>query len=199
MVVGDIAGFVAAGVALLISPGPATLSMAAAAAAYGPRVAWSYYFGLLGGLVFVVTCVTAGVITAIATIPYAAEGLTIFAVAYIAYLAFRIATAPPVGEARPGTRTPGFFSAAILNITNVKAYAAFTALFASFDLVPGDPFLSGALKCALAFTIVATGNMVWLLTGTALQRFFRDPKTSRIINISFAILLIGSVAMTLVI
>jgi len=199
MIIGDVAGFAAAGVALLTSPGPATLSMAATSAAYGPRVAWSFYFGLLAGLVFVVTCVTAGVITAIATIPYATEGLTIFAVAYIAWLAFRIATAPPVGEAKPGDRTPGFFSAAILNITNVKAYAAFTALFSSFDLVPGDPILSVALKCVLAFTIAASGNMVWLFTGSALQRFFRDPKISRIINICFAVLLVGSVAMTLVI
>ena len=199
MIVGDIAGFIAAGVALLVSPGPATLSMAAAAAAYGPRVAWSYYFGLLAGLVFVVTCVTAGVITAIATVPYAAKGLTVFAVAYIAYLAYRIATAPPVGSITSGARTTGFFSAVILNITNVKAYAAFTALFASFDLVPGNPFYSGLLKCVLAFAIVTSGNMVWLLTGSALQRFFRDPKISRIINICFAVLLIASVATTLVI
>lgn len=199
MVVGDVAGFVAAGVALLISPGPATLSMAATAAAYPPRIAWAYYFGLLGGLVFVVSCVTAGVITAIATVPYAATGLTIFAVAYIAYLAFRIATAPPVGELKAGARTPGFITAAVLNITNVKAYAAFTALFASFDLVPGDAFLSGLLKSAIAFAIVASGNLVWLLAGTALQRFFHDPRISRVINICFAVLLVASVALTLVI
>jgi threonine/homoserine/homoserine lactone efflux protein len=53
MISGDIVGFIAAGVALLVSPGPATLSMAATAAAFPPGVAWSYYFGLLGGLVFV--------------------------------------------------------------------------------------------------------------------------------------------------
>ncbi len=199
MIVGDVAGFVAAGVALLISPGPATLSMAATGAAYPKRVAWSYYFGLLAGLVFVVSCVTAGVITAITTIPYAAEGLTVFAACYIAYLAWRIASAPPVGEIKPGARTPGFGSAVILNITNVKAYAAFTALFASFDLIPGDPFLSGLLKSALAFAIVASGNVVWLLTGAALQHFFQNPRTSRIINVSFAVLLVASVAMTLLI
>jgi len=199
MISGDVAGFVGAGVALLISPGPATLSMAATAAAYPSRTAWSYYFGLLAGLVFVVGCVTAGVITAIATIPFAASALTAFAVAYIAYLAWRIATAPPVGELKPDARTPGFTSAIVLNVTNVKAYAAFTALFASFDLVPGDAFLSGALKSALAFTVVAGGNMGWLLAGRALQRFFHDPKISRLINISFALLLIASVALTVLI
>ncbi len=199
MILGDIAGFLAAGVALLISPGPATLGMAATAAAYPQRVAWSFYFGLLAGLVFVVSCVTAGVITAVATIPYATEVLTFFAVAYITYLAFRIATAPPVGALKPGTRTPGFFSAIVLNITNVKAYAAFTALFASFDLVPGDPFLSGLLKSALAFALVASGNMFWLFTGTTLQRFFHDPKISRVINVCFAVLLLASVEMTVLI
>ena len=199
MITGDIAGFLAAGVALLISPGPATLGMAATAAAYPPRIAWSFYFGLLAGLVFVISCVTAGVITAVATIPYAAESLTFFAVVYITHLAFRIATAPPVGALKPGTRTPGFFSAIVLNITNVKAYAAFTALFSSFDLVPGDPFLSGLLQTALAFVLVASGNMFWLFAGTTLQRFFHDPKISRVINVCFAVLLLASVAMTVMI
>jgi threonine/homoserine/homoserine lactone efflux protein len=143
--------------------------------------------------------VTTGVIAAIATVPYAATGLTVFAVAYIAYLAFRIATAPPVGELKPGAKTPGFTTALVLNITNVKAYAAFTALFTGFDLALGEPLLSNLLKSALALAIVAMGNLGWLLAGAALQRFFHDPKTSRIINVCFAVLLVASVALTLMI
>jgi threonine/homoserine/homoserine lactone efflux protein len=34
-----------------------------------------------------------------------------------------------------------------------------------------------------------------LLTGAALTRFFRDPRSNRIINVAFAVLLVASVAL----
>jgi threonine/homoserine/homoserine lactone efflux protein len=42
--------------------------------------------------------------------------------------------------------------------------------------------------------IVASVNAAWLFAGAALTRFFREPRTSRVINVTFAILLVASVA-----
>jgi threonine/homoserine/homoserine lactone efflux protein len=39
--------------------------------------------------------------------------------------------------------------------------------------------------------------LAWLIAGAALTRFFRDPRTSRAINVTFAVLLIASVALAL--
>ena len=41
--------------------------------------------------------------------------------------------------------------------------------------------------------IVVSVNAAWLIAGAALTRFFREPRTSRVINVAFAILLVASV------
>jgi len=38
---------------------------------------------------------------------------------------------------------------------------------------------------------------MWLLSGALLTRFFRDPRTNRIINVAFAVLLLASVALAI--
>ena len=45
--------------------------------------------------------------------------------------------------------------------------------------------------------IITAVNVAWLLAGAALTRFFRDPRTNRMINVAFAILLVASVALAL--
>ena len=45
--------------------------------------------------------------------------------------------------------------------------------------------------------VIAAVNVVWLLAGAALTRFFRDPRTNRAINVAFALLLVASVALAL--
>jgi threonine/homoserine/homoserine lactone efflux protein len=196
---GDIAGFLLAALALCGSPGPATLSMAAAGAAYQLRHTWPYYFGLLAGVSIVLSLVASGLIAAVATIPYAAETLTIIAIGYMCWLAWKIAHAPPIRQADSGQSAPGFLTGMILNLTNPKAYASFTAVFAGFDLLPGRAFASGGLEVAILFTLIGGINLSWLLAGNVLQKFFQDEKTSRIINVSFAILLLASVAMAFLI
>jgi threonine/homoserine/homoserine lactone efflux protein len=41
-------------------------------------------------------------------------------------------------------------------------------------------------------------NIAWLLVGAALTRLFREPRTNRAINLTFAVLLVASVAGALV-
>ena len=139
--------------------------------------------------------VASGLIAAVATIPYAAEVLITIAICYMIWLAWKIANAPPVQVADAGTSAPGFASGMIVNLTNPKAYASFTAIFASFDLIPGQPVLSGTVELLILFCLIGAINMAWMTVGNFLQHFFQDERTSRIINISFAVLLLVSVAM----
>ncbi len=45
--------------------------------------------------------------------------------------------------------------------------------------------------------IISAVNLAWLVAGAALTRFFREPRTNRIINVTFAVLLVASVAFAL--
>ena len=185
--------FMGAGIVLLSSPGPATLSLAAAGAAFDARDARIYLFGIMTGAALVIFGVAAGLLTAILSVPYAAPVLATISFAYLAYLAFRIATAPPANGLGNITAAPGFMTGLIFNLSNPKAYAAFAALFASFDLYPQTPFLSMVAEILICSGIVVVADIAWLLVGSALRRHLHDPKKSRILNVSFAVLLIVSV------
>ena len=188
----ELLAFILVGIALMGSPGPATLSLAAAGAAYDMRVSRNYLFGLTLGGMMVVTGVAAGVFAAVIAIPYAAEVLTVIATGYLGYLAFRIATAPPVGDLSASTEGPGFLTGLILNLSNPKAYAAFAALFSGFHLIPQSPVQSTYIQVFICFAILSIVNPAWLYAGNALRRVLRDEKTSRRVNMGFAVLLVAS-------
>ncbi len=189
----EIMAFVAAGIVLVASPGPATLSLAAAGAAFDARDARIYLFGIMSGAALVILGVAAGLLTAILSVPYAATFLAIVSFAYLGYLSYRIATAPPIATKGRPSAAPGFMTGLVFNLSNPKAYAAFAALFAGFDLLPATPLLSTVVETSICFAIVVVADIAWILIGGALRRHLHDPNKSRAINVSFAILLILSV------
>lgn len=190
-------GFVLAGVALAGSPGPATLSLAAAGAAFGARRGFGYLTGIVVGMVVVMAIIATGVTGALLALPGATPVLSTLAAAYFAYLAIRIATAPPLTARTDQHRQPSFAGGIFLSLVNPKGYVAMAALFSGFVLVRQRLGLDAATKMIVLVAIITAVNMGWLFAGAALTRFFRDPRTSRVINVAFAVLLVASVAVTL--
>jgi threonine/homoserine/homoserine lactone efflux protein len=186
-------GFILAALALCGSPGPATVSLAATGAAFGPRRGVAYMTGIDAGMVVVMSLTAAGVTGLVLAIPGAAPVVAVLAALYFVHLAWRIATAPPLQDTVQGSE-PSFMAGVLLSLINPKGYAAMAALFSGFALIRGRPELDAALKLGVLIVIVASVNAAWLFAGAALTRSFREPRTSRIINVTFAILLVASVA-----
>src|SRR3954454_2848949 len=103
-----LSGFLLAGLALAGSPGPATLSLAAAGAAFGARSGLAYMTGIVIGMVGVMAIIATGVTGVLLALPGATPVVAAMAAAYFVYLAFRIATAPPVTEGTDQNRRPSF-------------------------------------------------------------------------------------------
>jgi len=137
------------------------------------------------------------VVTLLLTLPGATPIVTAFAGAYFLYLAWRIATAPPLSDGAAEQSPPSFVAGVALSLVNPKGYAAMAALFSGFVLVRERLALDIALKFLVLAVIITSVNLAWLTLGAALTRFFRDPATNRIVKISFAVLLIASVAVAL--
>jgi threonine/homoserine/homoserine lactone efflux protein len=116
---------------------------------------------------------------------------------YFAYLAFRIATAPPLADGAEEGRAPSFAGGVFLSLVNPKAYAAMAALFSGFVLVDGRLGVDATAKIAVMTAVIVSVNLAWLFTGAALTRYFRDPVTNRMINVTFAVLLVASVGAVL--
>ncbi len=190
----DLPGFVLAGFALTGSPGPAVLSLAAAGAAFGVRRSLALVAGIISGVLGVLLITAAGLTGLILAQPVIGSVVRLLAVGYMVYLAWVIASAPPLGSGAGADRRPSFLTGVFLGIGNPKAYASMAALFSGFALAAERPELDVALKALVLTVIMAAGNLAWLLLGSALTRFFRDPGTSRVINIAFAALLLASVA-----
>jgi threonine/homoserine/homoserine lactone efflux protein len=186
-------GFLLASIALAGSPGPATLSLAAAAAAFGVRRVAGYFIGILIGMVGVMAIVASGTVGLLLALPGATPVVTALAAVYFIWLAWRIATAPPLTEEAGDRRPPRFMGGLGLSLINPKGYAAMAALFSGFVLLRGQVALDVGLKIALLTLLIAAVNILWLMAGALLTRFFRDPRTNRIINVAFAVLLLASV------
>ena len=193
----ELLGFVAAGFALAGSPGPNTLSLAATGAAFGARRGIAYMAGLNIGMLVVMAITASGVIGVLLAVPGAKPAVAGVAAAYFVYLAWRIATAPALGEQAGDRRQPSFLAGVTLSLVNPKAYAAMAALFSGFMLVPGRIGPDVAAKIAVLAVVIAVVSLAWLATGAALTRLFRDPRANRAINLGFAALLLASVGFAL--
>lgn len=190
-------GFVFAGLALAGSPGPNTLSLAATGAAFGARRGLAYVLGLNLGMVLVMAITASGLAGLLLAIPGAKPVVVALATTYFLYLAYRIATAPPLDETAGEQRQPSFAAGVLLSLVNPKAYAAMAALFSGFVLMPAEIGLDIAAKMAVLLVIVSAVNLAWLQAGAMLTRFFRDRAANRLINLIFATLLLASVAFVL--
>jgi threonine/homoserine/homoserine lactone efflux protein len=190
-------GFLLAGVALAGSPGPATLSLAAAGAAFGARRVSAYLAGIVVGMVGVMTVTACGLVGLLLAVPGATPVVTVAAAGYFVWLAWRIATAPPLAADDGERGPPGFLGGLGLSLVNPKGYAAMAALFSGFVLLRDQLALDAAVKIVLLTAVIVAVNVLWLRAGAMMTRFFRDPRTSRIVNVAFAVLLLASVVLAL--
>jgi threonine/homoserine/homoserine lactone efflux protein len=193
----NLPGFVVAALALAGSPGPATLSLAAAGAAFGARRVAGYLVGIVLGMVAVMVIAAAGLVGLLLAVPGATPVVTVAAAAYFLWLAWHIAVAPPLTDAGSERRPPHFVGGFGLSLINPKGYAAMAALFSGFVLVRERFELDVMLKIAVLTSLIAAVNVAWLLAGALLTRFFRDARINRIVNVAFAVALLASVALAL--
>lgn len=180
--------------ALVGSPGPNTMSLTAIGAAFGTRRGMAYMIGLDLGMVAVVALVASGLWAVVLSWPGIAPAVTVAASAYLLYLAFRIATAPPISRTEAPGRAPGISAGVLLSLTNPKAYVAVAAVVSRFTLLPGRPVADELAKGGLFLALVVIVNVLWLASGSLLARAVTDPRVGRWVNLTFAAVLVLSVA-----
>jgi threonine/homoserine/homoserine lactone efflux protein len=191
-------GFLLAGIALAGSPGPATLSLAAAGAAFGTARVAGYFIGIVVGMVGVMAITASGLVGLLLAVPGATPIVTGLAAIYFVWLAWRIATAPPLTEEAGARQAPTFLGGLGLSLINPKGYAAMAALFSSFVLVRERLAFDVGLKIVVLTAVIVAVNLLWLWSGALLTRYFRNPRTNRIVNVTFALLLLASVVLAVI-
>jgi threonine/homoserine/homoserine lactone efflux protein len=176
--------------AIMGSPGPATISLVATGSAYGVRRSLPYLAGIVVGTFVVLLAVATGITAALLAAPALGSVLIATSIAYILWLAYHVATAPPLSS-QSATTPPSLAGGAILGVANPKAWVAIAAVFASARL-SSHATADGASKVALLGAMIVLINSVWLLAGSSLAPLLRNPRRARVVNITLAVTLVGA-------
>jgi len=187
-----------ASIIVMGSPGPSTMSATAVGAAFGFRRAFPYLAGLIAGTTAVLAAVAAGVVSLLMSVPRLAPVLVVASAIYIAYLAYQIATAPPLSSPNRATSAPPFLGGFLLAVANPKAYFAIAAVFAGTTFALSTPLIEGLLKTAVLTIMIVLIHLFWVTIGASFSRLLRDPVSSRIVNLLFAAILIATTILAIV-
>lgn len=179
------------------SPGPATLSVTALGAAFGFRRSLRYLAGVVIGTTAVLIAVAAGVVAMLVSIPRAAPVLLALSAAYMIYLAFKIATAPPLSRLDPATRAPSLAGGLLLGVANPKAYVAIAAVFTSSTLAVASRLSEALLKTAVLTVMIVVIHVFWLAAGVSLSRLLHHPTSARLLNLGFAAVLVAATGLAI--
>ncbi len=193
----SLASLILAATVVMGSPGPSTMSVTAVGAAFGFRRSAPYLAGIILGTTAVLLAVAAGVIAMLMSLPGLGPVLLAASSIYIVYLAFRIATAPPLsGQDRPA-KAPSFAGGLLLAVANPKAYLAIAAVFAGTRLALEPAIAEAIVKIAVLTVMIVAIHVVWLMAGVSLSRLLHHPTGSRIVNLLFAAILVATTVMTI--
>jgi threonine/homoserine/homoserine lactone efflux protein len=180
------------------SPGPSTISATAVGAAFGFRRSLKYTCGLILGTIAVLFAVAIGVVAILLSMPQSARVLAAVSAVYILFLAFKIATAPPLESRSQHAPAPAFAGGFLLAIANPKAYLAIAAVFAGTTTFVEDRGIDAMAKTALLSVMIVTIHVSWLGAGALLSRILHDPIRSRIVNVLLAASLVVMAFMALI-
>jgi threonine/homoserine/homoserine lactone efflux protein len=174
------------------SPGPSTISLSAVAAAFGARRALPYMAGLVLGTVVVMGTVLCGLLAALLAVPALATVFVLGSTAYLLYLAYCIARAPPLSLAQAQRAAPTWVAGLLLGIANPKAWIAIAAVVAGATFASAAPILDALLKALVLSVMIVLIHLCWMLVGALFAGALADPRRARIVNVALAIALAAS-------
>ena len=171
---------------LVLTPGPAVLSLAGVGGAFGYRAGIRYLGGLVIGYHIVILAVVSGLASIILAAPWMRSLLLVASAGYLGFLAFHIAFAgSQIAFITPNTK-PGLIAGVGLQLVNPKAYAVNTALISGFSFYNDKLVIEIVIKLLIMNAIWILLHLFWLFLGVRLNSLTLNRVTQRIINYSMA-------------
>ena len=182
--------------ASVFTPGPNNLMLMTSGANFGLRRSLPHMAGVAYGLPLMIIPVGLGVMQLFDLWPASYIVLKVASVAYMLWLAWKIAHAAAPGSGTGAGQPLTFLQAAGFQWVNPKAWSmslgAITLYATTRDLV-SILWVAGAF--AFAGTFSAT---TWTTLGTALRRALSNPRRLRLFNWTMAVLLVLSMIPVLI-
>ena len=173
-----------------VTPGPNNLMLVASGANFGFRRTLPHMLGISFGFAVLAGAVGFGLAGLLQAVPGALLALKALAVAYMLWLAWKIANAAaPEGRGHAGTPF-SFLQAAAFQWVNPKAWAM--ALGAVTVYAPGGTAAEIGLVAGLASAVNLPTVSLWAWAGEGLRRWLTNPRRLRVFNLTMAAALVAS-------
>lgn len=174
-----------------VTPGPNNLMVMASGANFGYRRTLPHMLGIAIGFAVMTMLVGVGLIQIFDRFPVVHRVLTVVSVAYLLWLAWKIANAaPPNGAAEAQGKPLTFLQAAAFQWVNPKAW---TMALTAITVYAADRSVLAILLVAAMFAAVCVPCLsVWTLLGQEMRRFLTNPARLRAFNWTMAALLVAS-------
>jgi threonine/homoserine/homoserine lactone efflux protein len=178
---------------MAFTPGPNNVMLTASAANFGFVPSIPHMLGVTLGFVVLVAASGAGLGSLLAAMPSAQTVLKVLSVAYMLWLAWKVANAGAADEGGGmNTRPLTFFQAAAFQWINPKGVVIALGAITLF-VSPARPIADLSILLTVFGVITMLSTICWSLFGVALRRLLRDRRRARIFNVCMALLLIVSI------
>lgn len=176
--------------ASVMTPGPNNLMLMTSGANFGFRRTLPHMAGITIGFPAMVLLVGIGVMQVFDLWPTSYLILRTLSVAYLLYLAWKIANAAPPDQVESHARPMSFTAAAAFQWVNPKAW---TMALSAVTIYAGNHSLAGVLVVTGVFvgaSVISTSS--WAAIGLQIRKFLSTPKRLRIFNLTMAALLVAT-------
>ena len=182
-------GLAAFAFASSVTPGPNNMMLMASGANFGFRRTLPHMLGVALGFVAMAVLVGLGLLQVFARWPVLHDILMVVSVAYLLWLAWRIANAAPKA-AETGARPMTFLEAAAFQWVNPKAW---TMALTAVTVYAPDRSLAALAAVALIFGAINLPSVSsWAALGVLTRRALNTPARLRFFNRAMALLLVAS-------
>lgn len=176
-----------------ITPGPNNVMIMSSGMNYGIRASLPHLAGICLGFPLMVLLVGLGFGAVFERYPNLHQLIKVLGIAYLIWLAWRIAAAEPKAIAQGKSKPFSFVQAALFQWVNGKAWVMASGAVAAFTSVGGIYWIEVSVISS-AFLVVAFPCVgLWLVCGSALRKILTQPLFQRIFNITMAIILVLSI------
>lgn len=175
-----------------ITPGPNNLMLMTSGVNFGLIRTLPHMFGVSIGFAFMVAMVGVGLVQLFDAWPASYTVLKIVSVAYLLYLAWKIATTRKMDESNAASGRPmTFLQAAAFQWVNPKAWSMALTAVTVYAPQNADTLTIGLV--AVIFSLVNLPSVLtWVMIGREMSRFLATPVRIKAFNISAALLLVAS-------
>lgn len=174
-----------------ITPGPNNIMLMASGVNFGLRRTVPHMLGVSLGHGAMTLILGLGLVQIFDLLPWLRTALTVVSVAYLLWLAWKVANAAPPADAKEGTKPLSFLQAAGFQWVNPKAI--YMSIYAQTTYAPDAAGWGGAVAVAFVFALVNLPSVAtWVWGGTQVRRWLDGPGRLKTFNWTMAALLVLS-------